>query len=302
MYVAYNRFYPPELAHFEKRNASPDRSHNETLDALVTTGWFGLAAYLFLSTSIFYFGLKWLGLIRKRWQKLTFVGLWVAGGVLGAIGTWAWRGPAYIGVGIPIGAMVGLAIYVFVSLLSATFRPESSQVADGRYHLWILALLSAIVAHFVEIQFGIAIAATRTYFWVFAATMVVIGARLALQPVEPRPTSAETEVVPEDPQTSARRRRRRGATPVPQARSKPAHGSDWIGSLLTLSLMAILFLGTMLFNWITPQLDNPGLLSTIWESLTQSKEQPSVVILALLLFIWMMIGLVGLSDLATRKE
>lgn len=302
MYVAYNRFYPPELAHFEKRNASPDRSHNETLDALVTTGWLGLTAYLFLSTSIFYFGLKWLGLIRKRWQKLTFVGLWVAGGVLGAIGTWTWRGSAYIGVGIPIGAMAGLAIYVFVSLLSATFRPESSQVADGRYHVWILALLSAIVAHFVEIQFGIAIAATRTYFWVFAATMVVIGTWLALQPVEPELTPAETEVVPDDPQTPARRRRRRGATPAPQARSKPAQGSDWIGSLLALSVMAILFLGTMLFNWITPQLDNPGLLSTIWKSLTQSKEQPSVVILVLLLFIWMMIGLVGLSDLATRKE
>jgi len=28
MYVAYNRFYPPELTQVEKRNASPDRSHN----------------------------------------------------------------------------------------------------------------------------------------------------------------------------------------------------------------------------------------------------------------------------------
>ncbi|MEZ4646278.1 MAG: hypothetical protein R3E31_26740 [Chloroflexota bacterium] len=35
MYVAYNRFYPPELATVEARNASPDRSHNETFDALV---------------------------------------------------------------------------------------------------------------------------------------------------------------------------------------------------------------------------------------------------------------------------
>ncbi len=34
MYVAYNRFYQPELTLVEKRNASPDRSHNETWDSL----------------------------------------------------------------------------------------------------------------------------------------------------------------------------------------------------------------------------------------------------------------------------
>ena len=32
MYVAYNQFYQPELGQVEKRNASPDRSHNETWD------------------------------------------------------------------------------------------------------------------------------------------------------------------------------------------------------------------------------------------------------------------------------
>ena len=44
MHVAYNKFFPPELARLEKRNASPDRSHNETWDALVTTGIVGLIA------------------------------------------------------------------------------------------------------------------------------------------------------------------------------------------------------------------------------------------------------------------
>lgn len=41
MWVAYNRFYPPDLAHYEARNASPDRSHNETFDTLVRTGLIG---------------------------------------------------------------------------------------------------------------------------------------------------------------------------------------------------------------------------------------------------------------------
>jgi cyclophilin family peptidyl-prolyl cis-trans isomerase/Flp pilus assembly protein TadD len=302
MYVAYNRFYPPELAHFEKRNASPDRSHNETFDALVTTGWFGLAAYLLLFTSALYYGLKWLGLIRESWKKLAFIGLWIAGGILGMLGTWAWRGPAYIGVGIPIGAMLGLAVYAFISLLMATFRPEDRIASDGRYQLWILALMSAVVAHFVEIQFGIAIAATRTYFWVFAATMVVIGSRLASQTEELSPATDEAEASTEVTQTASRRRRRRGDTPAPRSHPPASQKRDSMGSLMALSVMAILILGTMLFNWLTPQIDNPSIIPTIWKSLTESQGQPSVVILVLFLFTWLMICLVGMSDLATRKE
>ncbi|MCL5958750.1 MAG: O-antigen ligase family protein [Chloroflexi bacterium] len=48
MYVAYNKVYPPDLAHHEARNASPDRSHQVLLDLLVTTGVVGLAAFLFV--------------------------------------------------------------------------------------------------------------------------------------------------------------------------------------------------------------------------------------------------------------
>ena len=64
MYVAYNSFYPPELGHYESRTASPDRSHNETLDSLVITGILGLAAYLFTFGSFFAWGFHWLGLLR----------------------------------------------------------------------------------------------------------------------------------------------------------------------------------------------------------------------------------------------
>ena len=60
MYVAFNPFYPPDLAHYESRNASPDRSHNETFDSLVMTGLLGFGAYILLFVSVFYFGLKWL--------------------------------------------------------------------------------------------------------------------------------------------------------------------------------------------------------------------------------------------------
>lgn len=312
MYVAYNRFYPPDLAHYERRNASPDRSHNETFDALVFTGALGFVIYMLVFTSIFYYGLKWLGLIRERWQKLGFVGLWIVGGILGAIGTWIWEGPLYVGLGIPLGTMGGLAVYVFIAVFIATFRPDRQQPSAGPYSLWMLALLSAIVAHFVEIHFGIAIAATRTYFWIFAAMMVVIGTRLApaaekLQRAESTAAvKAETADRADRPAPS-QRRRRRGATPdhalrhdAPRAGSTVSQG--WSGEILVLSIVAVLVLGTMAFDYITIQPGNLGLLTTIWNSLTQSQGSSSPVMLVLFLATWGMVGLVGLGELATQKE
>lgn len=53
MHVAYNPYYPPELAHVEKRNASPDRAHDAVIDELVTLGGLGLAGYMFYFVSFF---------------------------------------------------------------------------------------------------------------------------------------------------------------------------------------------------------------------------------------------------------
>lgn len=53
MHVAYNPYYPPELAHVEKRNASPDRAHNAVIDELITLGALGLAAYWFYFIAFF---------------------------------------------------------------------------------------------------------------------------------------------------------------------------------------------------------------------------------------------------------
>ena len=48
MFTAYNPFYPPELAYYEQRGASPDRSHQAWLDELVTKGALGLLSYFWL--------------------------------------------------------------------------------------------------------------------------------------------------------------------------------------------------------------------------------------------------------------
>ncbi len=292
MYVAYNRFYPPDLAHVERRNASPDRSHNETFDALVNTGIIGLIVYMLLFTSLFYWGFKWLGLIRTPAYGRTFLGLWLGGGLVGAAGAWMWRGPLYIGVGLPGGMILGMALFMLLLVVQATRDPELLRSLGGRYSLWMLALVAATVAHFVEIHFGIAIAATRTYFWTYAALMVVIGTRLAVQPGEE--AVAKPVVVAAEP-TATRRRRRTTQRPEPVER--PTGDRNWLGAALVLSMAAILILGTLLFDYITIQEGNPGPWSTVWRSLTQNRGQPSPVILVLFLGTWGMIGLIGLGDL-----
>jgi cyclophilin family peptidyl-prolyl cis-trans isomerase/tetratricopeptide (TPR) repeat protein len=197
--------------------------------------------------------------------------------------------------------MLGLAVYVFFAVLMVTLKPETSQPLGGRYSLWMLALVAAVVAHFVEIHFGIAIAATRTYFWTIAAMMVVIGTRLALQPVEAEPTVAAGTTA-EEQESPVRRRRRRAAEPAQPVRPRRPVASDWQGSIMVLSILAVLVLSTMLFDYITIQQGSPGLLATVWQSLTKARGEPSPVMLVLFIATWMMIGLVGLSDLATREE
>ena len=54
------RFYEPEFAALEAINSYPDRAHNDILDMLLTSGILGLAAYLFLITSAFYLGLRFI--------------------------------------------------------------------------------------------------------------------------------------------------------------------------------------------------------------------------------------------------
>jgi cyclophilin family peptidyl-prolyl cis-trans isomerase/tetratricopeptide (TPR) repeat protein len=300
MYVAYNRFYQPDLAHVEKRTASPDRSHNETFDALVTTGGIGFLIYMALFTSVFYFGLKWLGLIRKRWQTWTFLALWVGGGLLGAAVVWFWRGPYYIGVGIPGGEIVGLGVYVFIVLLRTTLKRDLDLEVGSRYSLWMLALIAAVVAHFIEIHLGIAIAATRTYFWTYAAIMTVIGTRLAMQPA-----AAEQMVTlkgeAKEHEAASHHRRRRGSLSNLESKAAPPD-RDWQASVLTLCTVAILVLSTLLFDYMTVQQGNPGVLAILWRSLTQSSGHPSPVLLVLFLSTLGMIGLIGLGDLATREE
>ncbi len=277
-------FYPyahPDWAALMEYKHVADRCHNETLDAVVTGGLIGLAAYLILFGSIFYYGLKWLGLIANSRQRTFLVVAWLVGGCLGVLIPWLVEGSLrWAGVGIPAGILLALVIYLMTALLevqSSKFKAQSSnlqtpnkfgtpnsnlQLPTSNFQLLLIALLSAIVAHFVEIQFGIAITATRTYFWLYAALVAIIG---RYWQEEPAP-EAVAETSPPDSPRQRRGRRRRG-------RGKLQTSNFQLPNLelLAHSLLVGLIMATTSFDLITHQFDlranGPvifGLLFVIW--------------------------------------
>jgi tetratricopeptide (TPR) repeat protein len=241
MYVAFNPYYPPELGQIEQRNAAPDRAHNETFDSLVMTGVLGFAAQTLLFLALFYYILQWLGLINTAGQRNLFIASILAGALGGAILPYLMDGTIRMsGVGLPAGIALGLIAYL---LLYALTHLKRTRVGNRLDSLLLIALLSGIIAHFVEIHFGIAIAATRLYFWIYAALAVVVGWSLVQQErddPEPVPVKVLTN--------EGRRQKRRGrARPVASERRFPVDADLW-----TLSLMMSLILALLTFNFVTP--------------------------------------------------
>lgn len=274
MYVAYNRFYPPELAHVEKRNASPDRSHNETLDSLVITGWLGFLAWQGLYGTLFYLGFRWLGVVRTKVDQGWFLGLVLGSGVASGIIFWRWLGVEYVGVAFPFGELAGLMIYLaYYALFS---RPVDEETRNPNAML-MTALLAAAIAHFAEIHFGIAIAATRTYFFAYAALAVVVGYLL------PSTAAAEPQAEAESPdqdavQEARQRHRRRRRRPTAPRGLGSSFGSSWIRTALVGGTLMALVLGTLAYEFTSNPLrpaaeDLPSTRQIVWDSLTKNPQE-----------------------------
>lgn len=248
MYVAYNRFFPPELAIIEKRNASPDRSHNETWDVLVTNGVLGSVIYQFLFISIFYYGLKWLGLLADKNQRLVFLACYFGFGIASAVVVTLWQGPSFLGVGIPFGEMIGLVAFLTYSAIF--IRPEVEAGGGGFIRsLTLIVILSGIIAHFVEVHFGIAIAATRLYFWVYAGVLLVAGYLLPEGMLAEPNTAIETAEL----DSSLSRRKR--------SRTVQGGGISWQPILVNACIVAIVLV-TLAYDYLA-NLDRSGSWLTI---------------------------------------
>lgn len=256
MYVAYNQFYPAELGQLESRNATPDRSHNETFDALVTTGLVGFLIENIVFLTLFYYGLKWLGFISSGRDRNIFIATWYTTGILTAIALGLAFGWEFIGVGLPAGMVLGMVIYIAAhTLLRGVPTP-----VEGISPLWTIALLSLFVSHFIEIHFGIAIVSTRTYFWFFAAVFVALGTRQIAMRDAPAAEAASAVKAPSPSSKfattgSARRKRARNDAPSPAAQTmrripnRPQRVST--APLITLAFLLGFILATMGFDYIT---------------------------------------------------
>lgn len=284
MHMAYNPFYPPELAHVEKRNASPDRSHNETWDSIVITGGIGLAAYLGLFAAVFYYGLKWLGLITSSRQKITFFALYFGGGLLSAIAFYLWQGIAFFGVALPFGVILGLIGYLTLSALFAKPNPEAGQYSSAR-SITLIVLLAAIMAHFVEINFGIAIVATRTYFFAYAALLLAVGYFLPQR----------GEYLAEETTTSASSKPKRRQGKKYQERNSPK--GFWNRDIAIGSLITALLLLPLLFEYISNLSGGTSALQILWASLTRvNQDSISYGVLALVLTTWFAASILFASE------
>jgi tetratricopeptide (TPR) repeat protein/MFS family permease len=296
MFVAANRFYPPLLGHYEKRTSSGDRAHNETMDTLVITGLLGFSAYLWLFGSLFYFGLRWLGFLPDGWRRTVFFVLLTLGPAVTVAAVIAAIGPHFFGLAIPVGMVGGLFLYLIVYSFSLYWEPET--VTEPHPHFILLAgVLAAVVAHLIEINFGIAIASTRTTFWAYAGVLVVAGLNLIREHGE-EPQGQEAQAAEEGKQSSKRRRKRRRAA---TARSNlPA----WLGPTLAAAIVSGFILGTLTFDFIgtnPERLDQP--LAVIWHALTVLPFQDgraSYGMLMIFALTWSMNTVVSMSEMAKR--
>lgn len=310
MYVSYNRFYPPALANLEARNASPDRSHNETWDSIVITGIFGFLAYMFLFGSFFYYGFKWIGLITSSLEKRLFPFMWTVGAIIGGIAA-ASSSPSLVGVGIGGGAVAGLSLFVVISALINSYGKT-----EGMLHsqlsladqVIVISIIAAAVAHYIEIHLGIAIVSTRTHFWGFAALMVLLGmgyiqgTRTAeVSSVEPE---ANETVQPHEPEVAnATSNRRRRAQQARNESNKPiatrASGAalpNWFYSVVVFGLFMGLILGIMAFDFMNnpERVTVPG--TVFLNALTVVKGQARYGVLFMFLLTWIIGTVILIAD------
>ncbi|MFC1525173.1 O-antigen ligase family protein, partial [Planctomycetota bacterium] len=172
LYVPIHKYAPAELVRYEGRIAFPDRAHNEFFDILAGIGFIGLTFYLILIFLIGFYVLKWLGLIKTKSQVYTYVGLTILGILAGLFIPWFIQGNlVFIGIGVPLGIVAGVIGYLFIQALGNR-QQATEEFLPFASCLMPLALFSGLIVHFIEIQFGIALTATRTYFWIMMAALL----------------------------------------------------------------------------------------------------------------------------------
>ncbi len=213
------------------------------------------------------------------------------------------------GVALPFGLMGGFAVYISIAaFLHGNTRPDR---ADLPRQVLIVALLAAIVAHYLEIHFGISIGATRTNFWVLAATLMVVGMRLAqVQPLaivdtapanEPEavaPTVSGTPATNKGSRSSRARAQAAAAKTQPQPRRvrRPVNPIPMLPATVLTDVLVFL---TFVYIYTTNAAGTQNAFDILFGSIFQRPANGQVVnspaIFFLLFFTWLVAATIGLA-------
>jgi tetratricopeptide (TPR) repeat protein/O-antigen ligase len=168
----YQRVFPNGLTRVEDRRKIPDRAHNDTVDALLTTGILGAAATVALFAVVLCRGLEWLGVLAVRRSRLSFLITSIVSAICVVLVSCFLIGKPPLAALSPAGGIV-FATFAMTLLTARRGVPPATRPGHWPTTAVLLALISA---HFVEIQFGIPTVATRTHFWALLGVFAVTGA------------------------------------------------------------------------------------------------------------------------------
>ncbi|NJN94730.1 MAG: tetratricopeptide repeat protein [Anaerolineales bacterium] len=311
MFNAFAYVYPTELAYVENRGSSADRSHNETMDSLVITGVLGFLAFYFLMVSLFYYALNWLGWTPNQTAKRGLIIILIGSGLLGtAIAYLADGGLTFVPLALPFGLVAGVVIHLLWQGVISQPETSTGQTQIPEHALLLIGLLGALIGHFIEVHFVFSIAATYTYFWIFAGLLAALAQmsedeamqREGEEPKEPEPAVVETTAA-EEPAFETRRQRKNRARkaainkkPVTGAGSYPSRSREalnrgealdtWVGGQ---GLVMAIILMILAFDFFTPQFQ------------FTAGDQDSLSLIWMLVITWLVGLAIALSDLAVRR-
>ncbi|MBI4834311.1 MAG: O-antigen ligase family protein [Planctomycetes bacterium] len=189
IYPLYFKYNNPDIARYEQADNAPDHSHNDTFDLLVTGGISGLLIFMTIIILAAYYVFKYLGLIPNKSHQLKFYGCIISGLIIALVLTKILaEGIILFGLGIPGGVILGLGVYLLVYIFSISAETRTSLTSS---ELLLIGLLCGIIAHFIEIQFGMGLTTTRLYLWGFIG--LIVGG-LQVPTNESKPEKKEKEI------------------------------------------------------------------------------------------------------------
>jgi hypothetical protein len=175
------------------------------------------------------------------------------------------------GPGVIVGFISGLFVYVVCISVYASIKKDYP--LDLKETLLPYALLSAIIAGLIEIQVGIAITATKLYFWIFLSVLVAYGLKTVWDGDNADPsnnlnislTAPGKGLHNRKDKLQAKLKQRKKQ---PEKKEKPLSVSPVFLALLGVSFLSASILFTQGFEFISNPGPKEALLESLWRLLT----------------------------------